>query len=86
MKRIIFGAAFAALAAPTAALAQEQCGEVTITQMNWDIAHLRQRPSYRPTKGQSCTNFQSGPLKWGCPLPSPTTNLDSVAQPVRRCA
>jgi len=28
------GAAFAALAAPTVALAQEQCGEVTITQMN----------------------------------------------------
>lgn len=40
MKSIIYGAAFAALAAPTAALAQEQCGEVTITQMNWDSAAI----------------------------------------------
>ncbi|MEH6833024.1 MULTISPECIES: ABC transporter substrate-binding protein [Falsihalocynthiibacter] len=40
MKRIIIGAAFAALAAPTAALAQDQCGEVTITQMNWDSAAI----------------------------------------------
>ena len=32
------------------------------------IAHLRQRPSFRWTKGQSCTNFQFGPLKWGCSL------------------
>ncbi|MEH6648256.1 ABC transporter substrate-binding protein [Sulfitobacter sp.] len=40
MKSLIFGAAFAALAAPTAALAQEQCGEVTITQMNWDSAAI----------------------------------------------
>ncbi len=40
MKHIIFGAALAALAAPTAALAQEQCGEVTITQMNWDSAAI----------------------------------------------
>jgi glycine betaine/proline transport system substrate-binding protein len=38
MKRIILSAALAALAAPTAVFAQEQCGEVTITQMNWDSA------------------------------------------------
>jgi glycine betaine/proline transport system substrate-binding protein len=40
MKSLIYGAAFAALAAPTAALSQEQCGEVTITQMNWDSAAI----------------------------------------------
>lgn len=40
MKRFILGATFAVLAAPTAALAQEQCGEVTITQMNWDSAAI----------------------------------------------
>ena len=40
MKRIIYGAAFAALAAPSAALAQDQCGDVTITQMNWDSAAI----------------------------------------------
>ncbi|MDG1472606.1 MAG: hypothetical protein P8Q26_13740, partial [Ascidiaceihabitans sp.] len=32
----------------------------------WATAHLRQKPSFRWTKGQSCTNFQFGPLKWGC--------------------
>lgn len=40
MKRILFAAAVAALATPTAALAQENCGEVTITQMNWDSAAI----------------------------------------------
>ena len=40
MKRYILGAALAALAAPTAALAQDQCGDVTITQMNWDSAAI----------------------------------------------
>ncbi|WP_047030277.1 ABC transporter substrate-binding protein [Hoeflea sp. IMCC20628] len=40
MKRILFAAAVAALASPTAALAQENCGEVTITQMNWDSAAI----------------------------------------------
>jgi hypothetical protein len=30
------------------------------------LAHLRQRPLYRWTKGRSCTNFQYGPLEWGC--------------------
>jgi glycine betaine/proline transport system substrate-binding protein len=40
MKRFICGAAFVVLAAPTAAFAQEQCGEVTITQMNWDSAAI----------------------------------------------
>ncbi len=40
MKRILYGAAFAALAAPTAALAQDQCGDVTITQMNWDSSAI----------------------------------------------
>jgi len=32
----------------------------------WATAHLRLRPSSRWTKGQSCTSFQIGPLKWGC--------------------
>ncbi|MFT5047647.1 MAG: glycine betaine/proline transport system substrate-binding protein [Porticoccaceae bacterium] len=40
MKRLILGAALAALAVPTAAFAQDQCGEVTITQMNWDSAAI----------------------------------------------
>lgn len=40
MKSLIFGAVFAAVAAPTAVLAQEQCGEVTITQMNWDSSAI----------------------------------------------
>jgi len=40
MKRFILSAALAALVVPTAALAQEQCGEVTITQMNWDSAAI----------------------------------------------
>jgi glycine betaine/proline transport system substrate-binding protein len=43
MKRYILGAtitAVAALTAPSAVLAQEQCGEVTITQMNWDSAAI----------------------------------------------
>ncbi len=40
MKSLIIGAAFTALAAPTAALAQEKCGDVTITQMNWDSAAI----------------------------------------------
>jgi hypothetical protein len=34
--------------------------------VHWVTAHLRQRPSCPWTKGQSCTNFQIGPLKWGC--------------------
>ena len=34
--------------------------------VHWDIARLRQKPTSRWTKGQSCTNFQIGPLKWGC--------------------
>jgi glycine betaine/proline transport system substrate-binding protein len=40
MKSYLYGAAFAALAAPSALLAQEQCGEVTITEMNWDSAAI----------------------------------------------
>jgi glycine betaine/proline transport system substrate-binding protein len=40
MKHILYGAAFAALSFPTTVLAQEQCGEVTITQMNWDSAAI----------------------------------------------
>ncbi|MFP7570723.1 ABC transporter substrate-binding protein [Marivita sp. S2033] len=40
MKTYLYGAAFAALAAPTAVLAQDQCGDVTITQMNWDSAAI----------------------------------------------
>jgi len=30
------------------------------------IARLRRKPPSRWTKGQSCTNFQIGPLRWGC--------------------
>ena len=40
MKSIMLGAVFVLLAGPTAAVAQEQCGEVTITQMNWDSAAI----------------------------------------------
>jgi glycine betaine/proline transport system substrate-binding protein len=55
MKRIIFGAAFAALVSPTAALAQEQCGEVTITQMNWDSAAIVTAVSkFLMTRGYGC--------------------------------
>jgi hypothetical protein len=45
--------------------------------VHWATAHLRQRPSFRRTKGQSCTNFQIGPLKWGCStilFPFPTSS------------
>jgi len=43
----------------------------TITTPNdsiahWAIARLRRKPLYRWTKGQSCTNIQTGPLKWTC--------------------
>ena len=34
--------------------------------VHWAIARLRRKPLYRWTKGQSCTNIQIGPLKWGC--------------------
>ncbi|WVX49915.1 hypothetical protein ROLI_030100 [Roseobacter fucihabitans] len=34
--------------------------------MLWATAHLRQRPSFRWTKRQSCNNFQTGPPKWDC--------------------
>ncbi|MFT6774110.1 MAG: glycine betaine/proline transport system substrate-binding protein [Paracoccaceae bacterium] len=40
MKRLIFGAALAAFAVPSAVFAQDKCGEVTITQMNWDSAAI----------------------------------------------
>lgn len=40
MKSFMYGAAFAVFAAPTAVFAQEQCGDVTITQMNWDSAAI----------------------------------------------
>lgn len=40
MKSIMLGAVFVLLAGPTAGVAQEQCGEVTITQMNWDSAAI----------------------------------------------
>ncbi|TYB90593.1 ABC transporter substrate-binding protein [Oceaniovalibus sp. ACAM 378] len=40
MKNVIYGAAFMALAAPTAVLAQEQCGDVTITEMTWESAAI----------------------------------------------
>jgi hypothetical protein len=38
--------------------------------VHWATARPRQRPSSRWTKGQSCTNFQIGPLKWGCSNPT----------------
>ena len=34
--------------------------------VHWATAHQRPKPSSRWTKGRSCTNFQYGPLKWGC--------------------
>ena len=36
--------------------------------VHWATAHLRQRPPFRWTKSQSCTNFQFESLKWGCSL------------------
>ncbi|MFT7371128.1 MAG: glycine betaine/proline transport system substrate-binding protein [Octadecabacter sp.] len=40
MKRFMLGATLAVMTAPTAILAQEQCGDVTITQMNWDSSAI----------------------------------------------
>lgn len=40
MKRFMYGTAFAVLAAPSALLAQEQCGEVTMAEMNWSSAKI----------------------------------------------
>ncbi|AGI68750.1 glycine betaine ABC transporter substrate-binding protein [Octadecabacter antarcticus 307] len=40
MRRFMLGATLAVLTAPTAVLAQDQCGDVTITQMNWDSAAI----------------------------------------------
>jgi hypothetical protein len=37
--------------------------------VHWATAHQRPKPSSRWTKGRSCTNFQYGPLKWGCSRP-----------------
>lgn len=58
MKRFIFGSAIAAigtLAAPTLALAQDKCGEVTITQMNWDSAAIVTSVSkFLMEQGYSC--------------------------------
>ena len=34
--------------------------------VHWANVHPRQRPSYRWTKGRSCTNSEFGPLKWSC--------------------
>ena len=56
--------------------------------VHWVTAHLRQRPSCPWTKGQSCTNFQIGPLKWGCSMPAAeNTFLDCEAQlgAIRKC-
>lgn len=36
--------------------------------VHWATAHQRLKPSSRWTKGRSCINFQSGPLKWGCSI------------------
>jgi glycine betaine/proline transport system substrate-binding protein len=58
MKRFILGAtitAIAALVAPTTALAQDKCGEVTITQMNWDSAAIVTSVSkFLMEQGYSC--------------------------------
>jgi hypothetical protein len=49
--------------------------------VHWANAHLRQRPSFRWTKGQSCTNIQIGPLKWGCSAGSiPKHDLNSAGK------
>src|SRR5680860_87040 len=50
----------------------------------WVTAHRPQKPSSRWTKGQSCTNFQLGPLKWGCsvmPVRSLVDRLCGYAHP-----
>ena len=39
---------------------------------------LRQKPPSRWTKGQSCTNFQIGPIKWGCSRPSFTAIISAM--------
>ena len=61
---------------------EAEVGGTTTTRndhtVHWAIAHLRRKPPSRWTKGQSCTNFQIGPLKWGCSgqsLGSPNTLL-----------
>jgi hypothetical protein len=42
----------------------------------WATAHRLQRPSSRWTKRRPCTNFQFGPLKWGCSMwPPPTASV-----------
>ena len=38
--------------------------------VHWATARQRPKTSYRWTTGQSCTNFQFGPLKWGCSTPT----------------
>jgi len=44
-------------------------GENTTTPndrtVHWATAHRRQKPSSRWNPGQSCTNIQTGPLRWG---------------------
>lgn len=40
MKRIVYGAAFAVLASPTMALAQSDCGEVSLAEMSWSTSGL----------------------------------------------
>ena len=54
----------------TSGLARKQVADdpgVGMSTLNkWITAHLRQRPSSRGTKDQSCTNFKVGPLKRGC--------------------
>lgn len=56
MKRFIFGTAFAALTAPTAALAQDQCGEVSITEMTFASAIITTEiASFLMEQGYGCT-------------------------------
>ncbi|MCI2393883.1 ABC transporter substrate-binding protein [Aliiroseovarius sediminis] len=40
MKRTFYGAVFATIAAPSALLAQDQCGEVSMAEMNWASAKI----------------------------------------------
>ena len=56
MKRFIYGAAFAAIAAPSAVLAQAECGDVSITQMNWDSSVVVTAVSkFLMEQGYGCT-------------------------------
>ena len=56
MKRFVYGAAFAALAVPATAMAQNQCGEVSITEMTFSSAIITTEiASFLMQQGYGCT-------------------------------